>query len=460
MGSTVRWFVLTLLVVLPAAALAKPKVAVAPLEGDPEGKITAVLVDAADDHATVTRPTKVEKAMDKLSLSELNKKALKKLRIELEVEVIVHGKVDRVGGKKHLSLVLSGKGKKSMTIDVTIGPTKTLKKDLSKKLDRKIDEMTGGDEDPDDDDQPKRFSESDEPKKHADEDRPKKRSDDEDRPKKRVADEDVRKSDDDEEEGGHKRRKKKHREARNPMTAGSVWVDVGAEIARRTLTWSATGMTTPPRVGTAAPAGRIGGEVYPFSFDTPSGGAAGLGFYGDYAYTVGLSIQVPGSTLTPGIKDGHYQIGARYRFVFGDASAAIGGAYWRRWFKADRSTLMTPDQLDMPDVDYTAFAVGGVVRFAATSQVSAFASADLPLVLGSGPIGTATSYGRGTILAFDVAAGAQILLGPHYALQIAGAFNQVGIAFQAAPNSLAATRGVSAATDRSYGVNATIGILY
>ncbi|MEO8553465.1 MAG: hypothetical protein ABI678_26005 [Kofleriaceae bacterium] len=457
-----RWFVLTLLVVLPAVAVAKPKVAVAPLEGDPDGKITSVLVDAADDHAIVTRPTKVEKAMDKLSLSELNKKALKKLRIELEVEVIVHGKVEKVGGKKHLSLVLSGKGKKSMTIDVTIGSSKTLKKDLSKKLDRKIDEMTGGDEDPDDDDQPKRFSEvGDEPKKHADEDRPKKHADDEDRPKKRVADEEVRKaSDDDEEEGGRKHRKRKHRGTRNPMTAGAVWVDVGAEIARRTLTWSASGMTSPPRVGTAAPAGRIGGEVYPFSFDTPSGGAAGLGFYGDYAQTVGLSIQVPGSVLTPSIKDGHYQIGARYRFVFGDASAAVGAAYWRRWFKADRSTLMTPDQLDMPDVDYTAFAVGGVVRFAATSSVAAFASADLPLVMNSGQIGTATSYGRGTILAFDVAAGAQILLGPHYALQLAGAFNQVGIAFQAAPNSLAATRSVTAATDRSYGLNATIGILY
>jgi len=465
----VRWFVLTLLVVLPAVALAKPKVAVAPLEGDPDGKITAVLVDAADDHATVTRPTKVEKAMDKLSLSELNKKALKKLRIELEVEVIVHGKVDKVGGKKHLSLVLSGKGKKSMTIDVTIGPTKTLKKDLSKKLDRKIDEMTGGDEDPDEDEQPKRFSEvGDEPKKTEEEDRPKKKDEedrpkkkDEERPKKRVAEEDARKSDDEEDEGGgRKHRKKKHHEARNPMTAGAVWVDVGAEIARRTLTWSATGMTQPPSVGTAAPAGRIGGEIYPFSFDTPSGGAAGLGFYGDYARTVGLSIQVPGSALTPSIKDGHYQIGARYRFVFGDASAAVGGAYWRRWFKADRSTLTSPDQLDMPDVDYTAFALGGVVRFAATPTVSAFASADLPLVLDSGPIGTAASYGRGTILAFDISAGAQILLGPHYALQIAGAFNQVGISFAAAPNSMAATRAVTAATDRSYGLNATIGILY
>jgi hypothetical protein len=476
----VRWLAFVLVLVLPAAALAKPKVAVAALDNDADGKITAVLVDAADDHATVTKPSKVEKAMDKLSLSELNKRALKKLRIELEVEVIIHGKVGRENGKRHVELVLSGKGKKEMTIDVAIGSPKTLKKDLSKRLDKKIEEMTGGDEDPDEEDQPKKFSDDDKPKKHddedkpkhADEDRPKKHDDedrpkkhsDEDRPKKHVAsDEEVSASDED--DSGKKHHRRRHHgddEAppRNPMTTGAVWADVGAEVARRTLTWSATGATRPPQVGTAAGAARIGGEVYPFAFDSPSGAQAGLGLYGDYARTVGLSIAVPGTTLKTPIKDGHYEIGARYRFVFGDTSVAVGGAYWRRYYMADRSSLMMPTQLDMPDVDYAAFAPGAEARFAATRTVAAFVSFDVPLVMASGDIQSATSYGKGTVIAFDVLGGVQILLGPHYALQLAGAFDQVGIKFQALPNSLAQTRGVSAATDRSYGVNATIGILY
>ena len=467
-----RWLAFVL-VVLPAVAFAKPKVAVAPLENDPDGKVTAVLVDAADDHATVTKPGKVEKAMDKLSLTELNKKALKKLRIELEVEVIVHGKVGRENGKRHIELVLSGKGKKEMTIDVAIGSPKTLKKDLSKRLDKKIEEMTGGDEDPDEeepkkfsdasDDKPKKHDDDDKPKKHADDDRPKKHDDD--RPKKHVAsDDEVSASDED---APKKHHKKKHHgdddEAppRNLMTTGAAWVDIGAEVARRTLTWSTTGaMARPPTVGTAAGAGRIGGEVYPFAFDSPSGGQAGLGLYGDYARTVGLSIAVPGTTLKSTIKDGHYEIGARYRFVFGDTSVAVGAAYWRRWYTADRSGLMMPTQLDMPDVDYAGFAPGAEVRFAATPTIAGFASIDVPLVMASGDIQSATSYGRGTVIAFDVLGGVQILLGPHYALQLAGAFDQVGIKFLAAANSLANTRGVTGSTDRSYGLNATIGILY
>jgi len=472
--SRVRWLAFFLVVLLPALAVAKPKVAVAALDNDADGKVTAVLVDAADDHASVTKPAKVQRSLDKMGLAELNKKALKKLRIDLEVEVVIHGKVGREKGKRHVELVLSGKGKKEMTIDVEIGSPKTLKKDLSKKLDKKIEEMTGGEEDPDEEEQPKKFSDAsddkpkkhdddDKPKKHADDDRPKKHADD-DRPKKRVAsDDEVSASDED---TGKKHRKRKHRgddeEAppRNAMTTGAVWVDVGAEVARRTLTWTTTGTTRPPNVGTAAAAARIGGEVYPFAFDSPSGGQAGLGLYGEYARTVGLSIAVPGSTLKSTIKDGHYQIGARYRFVFGDTSLAVGAAYWRRYYIADRGALMMPNQLDMPDVDYAGIAPGAQVRFAATPAIAGFASVDVPLVMASGDIQSATSYGRGTVIAFDLAAGVQILLGPHYALQLAGAFDQVGIKFNAAANSLAQTRGVSNSTDRSYGLNATIGIVY
>ncbi len=475
-GRTLRWLPLALLALWPALAFARPKVAVVPLDGDSRGKVSAVVVDAANDHATVTRPAKVERAMDKLGLATLDKRALKKLRIELEVEVVIHGKVEKDRGKRHLVLVLSGRGKKTMTIDVVIkGSPRQFEKELSARLDKKLDELTGGDEDPDDDDAPKKLTADDRPKRKHDDDRPKKRvaADDDaaSTHKRHHRGDDGDDADDGDDGNGDegddgigrrgKHHRRHHRTRRNPMTGAAVWVDLGAEVARRTLTWDTTGGTgTPPRVGTAAAAGRVGGEVYPFSFDTPTGGAAGLGLYGEYARTVGLGIAVPNTTLTAPIDEGHYALGVRYRFVFGDSTLALGAAYWRRYYKAERGGLMMASQLDMPDVDYTAVAPGALVRFVAIPSVSAFAGLDLPLVLKSGEISSATSYGRGTIIAFDVTAGVQILLGPHYAVQLAAAFDQVGTSFEAAPNSLAATRNVSAATDRRYGLNATIGILY
>jgi hypothetical protein len=57
-------------------------------------------------------------------------------------------------------------------------------------------------------------------------------------------------------------------------------------------------------------------------------------------------------------------------------------------------------------------------------------------------------------------AGIQILVADHYAIDLAGGFNQVGIKYEAEMGSQAQLRGVTGSTDRSYGVNATLGVLY
>jgi hypothetical protein len=169
---------------------------------------------------------------------------------------------------------------------------------------------------------------------------------------------------------------------------------------------------------------------------------------------------VPGANTTAPIQDGHYSVGARYRVVFGSSSIAFGAAYWRRWYIADRKGLTMPTQLDMPDVDYTAVAPGVVARFAAAPKVGVVLEADVPLMLDAGPIAKSAGYGAADIIAFDVLAGLQIALAPHAALLLRGDFSQQGFSFAGKPGSMAATRGVTAATDRSMGLTATIGILY
>lgn len=469
-----RWLVLLIVVAVPTIVVAKPKVAVAPLDGDSDGKIADIVVNAADDHAKVVRPEKVSKAMETLSVTTFNGKGLKKLRTNLEVDLVIFGSVEKTGAKHKLELTIAGKGKKKETVTITYKSTKTLKKDLSTQLRQKVSNLLGGDEDPDDEDappkkeEPRKHDDDDHPKKHADDDRPKKHDDDDrpkkhddDRPKRHVADDDTstRKRHNTEDEDETRHRHRKHKEGRNPLTQAALWLDVGAEVARRTLTWKGGGTTMPPRVGTAAAAGRVNGEVYPAGFDKVDGAGA-LGLYGEFGYTLGLSIKVPGTSSSTPIKDGHYAIGARYRVAFGSSSVAFGASYWRRYYIADRSALMAGQTLDMPDVDYTAVTPNLLARFAATPTIAAFTSLDVPLIFSSGDIQSATSYGRGKVIAFDVRAGLQFTLAAHYAVAIAAEFDQIGISFEAGQNSKAMTRGVSGATDRTIALTATLGIDY
>ena len=476
-------------------ALAKPKAAVAPLDGDDDQKVAKLVADVAGDHAKVTGPERVAKAMDNLSITSFKSRDLKKLRSNLEVDVIIHGAVTKDGSKKHLALTLSGKGKQKEMVELDYKSTKTLRKELASALGKKLGAAAGGgndDDADDDDDAPKRpfadkASDDDKPKKHADDDdkpkkhdddedkpkkhasdddRPKKHSDDDDRPRKRTADADVRKHSDDDDED--RPRKKRHHRGddddedvppRNPITQAAAWVDAGGNFTRHTLTWTGTGTTKPPRVGTAAGAAAVEGELYPFSF-APKTKGAGIGLYGDFSYAMGLGIAVPGAGVTAPIKQEHYQIGARYRIAAGQASIAFGASYWRRTYIADRSKLMMPTQLDTPDIDYKAIAPGIVARVPLAPKVGLVLAADVPLMLDGGPIVKSTGYGAATILAADVLAGLQFMLAPHYALQLRGDFNYDSFSFAAKAQSGAATRGVSAATEMNYGATATIGVLY
>jgi hypothetical protein len=488
-------------------ALAEPKVAVAPLEND-DGKIAEVIGEIVSERAKLTKPARVEGAMKSMGVSVLSAKSLKKLRGKLDVDVVIYGSVEKAGAKKRVTLTFAGSNKDRPKLEV-VAAANRLRKELEGKVAKRIEtamEGSGGDEEEEEEEEDKeaerkareeerkrkeeeaeqkiqeekrrkqeeeqKREEEARRKKRDEEDnkRRKNRDDEEDEPrkKKRVAEEDeedgsrARKRLEEEEEtdeadGDDTPRRKRKRHA---LTHAALWADAGGAFARRTLTWESTGMNRPPPVGTLSPAGQIAGEVYPAAFGSLKSTAAGIGVYGEYSRTFALGLIVPGTMITTPIKNGHYAVGARYRFVFDQHSLAVGAGFYRRWFMADRTKLMMPDQLDMPDIDCKAIAPGVVVRIAATPKVAAFATVDVPLVLSSGPIQLPASYGAARILAFDVQGGAQIVLTDKIALQVAAEFAQLGFSFTGQPGSKASTRQVKKATDRSIGFAATVGFAY
>ena len=495
---SLRWlscFVLAIILVtvgITASAVAKPRVAIAPLDGDSDDKISDVIAEEAGKSAKVTPPDEVGKIIESLGIRDLHSmRALKKLRVRLEVDAIVYGKLERQGSKKRLKLTVSGRAKKAVSFEVEFktSSSKTFRKGLRDELATHIATATEGeayDDDTDDDDEPKKkklteddepkkkkLTEDDEPKNKHDDGAPKQKHDDE-RPKKRVAADDdsarVRKHHDDDGDDDQRKthkKKRRHRDddaepaGRHPTTQAALWLDAGATGVRRTLTYDTTDVTTPPpRVGTGAAAAQFEGEVYPLALSGSGGSGAGFGLALAVRKTVGLSIAVPGTNVSAGIKEGQYSIGPRYRFMFGTTTLAIGVDYWRRYDYADRSALAMPGLLDMPDVEYTAVAPGAVVKVAATLKIALFLGLQVPAMLGTGPIGAGGSYGKATAVAFEAHGGLDVELATNYGVRFAAMFEQVGLAFKADPGTLAARRQVAAVTDRTMGISATFAVFY
>lgn len=425
-----RWLIVAAWVIAPAIALAKPAVAVVPLDGDDGNKVGNAVAKAAEDEASsVTGPKDTGKAMKKLDLSgELSKKDAKKLRAKLEVDILITGKVEEGDDERSVSLTVSGKGIKSSRLKLRF------KKASSPKFNRELSEALA-----------KRLSPGEKEEDDEDEkvvEKPKPRDDDEDRPKKKKKK--RRRGDDDEEEA-----------PRHVVTQAAIRLNAGAGFGRRGLTYESTGTNPPPPVGTAAPSGRIEVELYPGATSTLKGAAAGFGLYGDYDMTFGVSITVPGSGgKTAAISQSHYQAGVRYRFAFGQNTIALGVGYAARKYTADRSGLPMGVTLDMPDVSYRGVAPNVVGRFAATPTVGVFVGAAFLFLMDAGPIATNANFGYAKTLAFEGAGGADIALGKGYGLKLALELSQVGFDFRTT------VRGVSAATDRTIGAVASFEILY
>ncbi len=455
-------------VMVPSLARAKPSVAVAPLDGDSGNKVGNAVAKAAEDEASaVTGPKDTKKAMEKLDLSgTLDKKDAKKLRVKLDVEILIQGKVEDDGDDKSIQLTVAGKGIKSSKLKLRFKTVSTkFRNDLREALAKRL---APGEAEEDDEDKPKRLNDDDDkPKKRDDEeDKPKKRSsDDEDKPRKRDDDEDKPKkrvSADDDEDGGSVRKKRKRRgdddaePPRHAVTQVAIRLNAGAGFGRRGLTYDGGGGEAgPPPIGTAAPSARVEAEAYPGAMSTLKGVAAGIGIYGEYDKSFAVSIRVPGTGGKEApINQQHYGIGVRYRVPFGEHSVAFGVGYAARRYTADRSGIPAGSMLDMPDVNYTGIAPNVIGRFAATPKVGVFFSGAFLFLMKAGAITTKDGFGYAKTLAFDVAGGVDIALYKNYGLKIAAEVSQVGLSFRTK------VRDVSAATDRTIGLVASFEVLY
>jgi hypothetical protein len=398
---------------VPAVAFARPKIAVAPIEGDEDGKVTATVAEEASQHAVVIDPKPTQTALEKLGFSDAkSKKAQKKLRGKLGVDVIIYGEVEGKGAKQHLTLYVSGRGKRAGTIELTFktATSNKFRDELRDELGKQLSGAEGEAAEGDDDDKPFR-------------------------PYRRGGDDSDT--------------------VRHPLTEASVWLDGGAAALHRTLTYETTGAASPPPpVGTISASGELEAEVYPFAMDSLTPPAAGIGLVASVAKTVGLSIAVPGTTTSAPIDESRYTIGARYRFHFGTTTVAAGLSYWRQAFSADQSKLPMGTTLDMPNTEYGAIAPGGALRFAATPKIAIMFSLDIPLVFASGSITTGAQFGQATILAGSGEGAVDFLLGPHYGVRFAALYDRVDFLFQSP------RRGVSAAIDSTLALTAMFALVY
>jgi TolB-like protein len=432
------------LVVGPRAASAKPKVAVAPFEGDAGNKVTDEIAELLSDKLAPVKQREVTRAMTNLGLSgELDAKDARKLQRKLEVVAVVHGKLGKDGRRKTLQLSVSARKKKTtrFTVEYTKASSDKFRSKVHDELVRRI----LAEDDTDDEDQPA-------------ETKPSRRDDDDGRRKPRVAT-----ADDD---GDAKVRKKKRRrkgedsdDDASPRAPGSMAVvALGPTFGVRRLTYTASGPNPPPRVGTGAPSVRIAGEVYPFAGNP--GAAAGFGLAGEYDKTFGLGIEVPGTGIVAPINEGHYALGARYRFAVGGASTiAVGLDYARRHYIADRSGLAAPAQLDAPDVDYTAIVPNAALRTPVAPKIVLFVDAGAMLIRSTGGIQESTSYGAADVFGVQLDTGLDYAVAKQIALRFAADYGQINFKFKG-KGDLATARGVTAATDRTFGVAGMLAVTY
>ncbi len=453
-----RWLApLVVLAALATAAIASPKVAVVTLYGDSsDGQLTGVVRDEAAKHATVTDGDVLEQIMQLLAIEGIpDAKEMKRLRAKLHADAIVTGKIEKDGARLKLTLTATGRKGKGQTFVVRFAKSSSpaFRKELAAAIQKHVTAVytkpAPGEDDDVDAAKPAVVKNNaktpDAPAVHDAPDKP------EDDPLKTVASAD--KPDADADGDGAKLHASVttplDASDRNVVTRGALFLDAGGAGLRRSLTYdaSATG-TPPPSVGNAAFSAQVEGAYYHGHF----------GIAGTLRQAVGVSLDVPATSLACPVDEALYTIGVRYRVAVGaESSLAFGLDYWRYRYIADRTSLGgMPSELDMPDVDYSALAPGATLKYGPSQRTALFGSLLVPIALSSGDL---SAYGGsgGVGVAFD--GGIDYALGAHYGLRLDAVFDQVGISFDQT-NSVAMTRGLQSATDRTVGVAVTLAVMY
>ncbi|HEY4244840.1 MAG TPA: hypothetical protein VGM88_33725 [Kofleriaceae bacterium] len=427
----------------PAAG--KPMaLAITAIDGDPDGVLREQVADALDGgELSVVDSRKVNKAVDRLGIDgELTEKSARKLGKELEVDAIAEAKLDEHGSKKslHFTLYVHGKEARGFTVTFHSMKSQKLRAALHDKMIEKLAAATPEDED-------RKTVVADEPKH------------------KHVADADA-----DAEVSAHAEPAAPHARSANH---DAIRVDIGISLAARNLSFNSRAFDQAPKTYTNSPVpgARLEGELFPFAFGNPNGGAAGLGIAGEYDRTLSLTLHTSNEPdVTIPSKQNHWVIGAIYRIAIGHAPTSptltIGFGYGRRRFTTNRTGLMTESDLDLPDVAYSIVEPSVKFRMPFGRSIALLAMARGLIVTDAGPIATADSYGAGTVYGAEGALGVDIVLHDRVAIQLKGEFTQIGFTFQGVGEESndrdmdPTTKDVGGAADRSYGASATFAILY
>jgi len=504
-----RLGVVLALVMVPALALAKPKVALVPIEND-EGGVQEAVVDALEtSDLDIVAPTKVARAEDKLGLEgDLSEKDAKKLGKELEAGAVVQASLSSKGSNKVLHFKLFVKGKKVKGFKIEFGSAKSakFKKALRDKLTEKIGDAGGGGGD-DDEDKPKKKKKGDDDenplatkKKKGgddDEDKPKKKSsddddsvkkkkkasdDDDDSPKKKKSSDDddedkpKKKSSDDEDSDDDSIRSRVDLDGGRAGTKFAMRVDAGISVTGRSLTFNSRpfteGVGAPkPYSNTPVPGARVEGEMYPLAFGNPNSPAAGIGIGGSYDRTFSLTLHnaLQPTTAFPATEF-RWQIGARYRIAFGKKSTSptltLGVDYGHRQFKVDRSNQMGGIVIDIPDVEYVGVIPNAMLRIPLGSAVAIVLGGGSVLATKAGSIQQPEQYGQAKVTSVEAMGGLDIAIGKKFAVRLTGDFGLFGFAFTGngqmanSRDGDPATPDVGGASDRYLGGAATFAVMY
>jgi len=257
----------------------------------------------------------------------------------------------------------------------------------------------------------------------------------------------------------------------------AVRVAAGPSIMQRSLTFVASNIANKPRNVVLSPiAGAYtDGEIYPLALLGQRGFAAGLGLGFEYEQQANAQVQVANTMTTIPLKQLHYSIGVRLRFMFGSSQTSpaltLRAGYGQRYVTADPrqltdATAAAAAVRDTPPIIYTVIDPGATFRLPVTGSIALTLAARAMVVTDAGPIQTAQLYGAARVFGAAGSASVEVKLSSRIELQVAGEFSQIGFAFQGGGalatqlDGNAATKDVGGLTDRTVGGWATLGLAY
>ncbi|HUS29658.1 MAG TPA: hypothetical protein VMZ53_14190 [Kofleriaceae bacterium] len=469
---------------LSSAAWAKPRVALAPFEGDSGGAVSDMVAELLEGDYTVSGPSQVQRKIDELGYGDnLSDKQLKKLANELEAEAIVRGDLATKGKHKVLHVRLFVKGKRVKGFKVEFGSTRSQK--VKDALKEKLLEKLGGDSGGGgggEDEKPAKVEETDTPAET--DEKPEKPE----KPEKKKPVEQETDEEGDEPPGGKKKTATAEEDEEEidetvvPLTKKSelhsanraaVRVDFGPSASSRQLLFTSRNFEQAPKPykNAVVPGGRVAGELYPLAFGNPNGIVAGLGLGGHFDQTIGLKLR---STAQLGtqfpVDQKHWSVGARFRVAFGtkptSPTVTLRGGIFHRKFTVDRTALEMGNVIDLPDVLYQGYDPGVDIRFPIIRPIALVLGGEAYLVTNTGSIQKLNQYGQARVTGGEGYAGLDISIGSRLAVRALVEASQVGFAFTGNGelsnnrDGDPSTPDVGGAADRVIGGSLTVGVLY